>query len=57
MMKHQCRTLRADFVVEEEEGANWALLRRQHRKMRTVQIWKSQLTMAVGEKIVFFATS
>lgn len=57
MMEQECRTLGGDFAVEEEEGANWALPGRQHRKMRTVQKWKSQLTMAVEEKIIFFATS
>ena len=57
MMEQECRILGGDFADEEEEGANWALPNRQHRKMGTVQEWKSQLTMAVEEKIVFFATS
>ena len=57
MIEQKSRSLAGDFAVEEEGGANWALLGRRHRKMRTVQIWKSQLTTAVEEKIIFFATS
>ena len=57
MIEQRSRSLGGDFAVEKEGGANWALLGRQHRKMRTVQKWKSQLTTAGEEKIIFFATS